>query len=211
MYASPEDYGLDPTMTSIPGDAQRYDITVRAQHGPPRLYRTLEVLSEQEVILGKGTRVWKVVEICEGKETGSPMALKDSWVDPRRAQEGAIYERLLADTSLTQGSTPSLPFLTVECHGDVYLENDGREVLDCTRTFDLQGIPTNMHITSRSEIMDEPADAEAPQNRLVHYRAVFREVCRPLSDERSLPVIFRALSEAALGAYLPNTYSGFAI
>ncbi len=186
-----------------------YDITVQPEGGPIRIYRTLELLSKQDVLMGKGTRVWKVVEICDGKETGTPKALKDCWVEPKRTPEGVIYERMLADVSGSQESTTNPPFLTVECHGDVYLDKDSREVLDCTRALDAQGGSVNTTIASRAELIREDTDTNVSCESLVHYRVVFGEVCKPLSDEQSLPVIFRTLSEATPGTYSVNLNVGF--
>ncbi|KAJ3541551.1 hypothetical protein NM688_g6067 [Phlebia brevispora] len=199
MYAEPADYGLDPTMRLL-DDGRRYDITVHSTIGPPRIYRTIDLLyiSDHYTIHGKGTRVWKVIEVKDGHEVGVPVVLKDSWVDPDRRAEGTIIEDVRSRSSSSDG-TLDPPCPTVECHGDVYLDNEGRKILDCTRRSGEDGLFTSVAVGSRGQIGCTAGESEAAAaGHLVHYRIVFREICRPLEDETSLSTVFRALSRASL-------------
>ncbi|KAF7794454.1 hypothetical protein EIP86_005588 [Pleurotus ostreatoroseus] len=193
ILATPAQHGFDPTVTAVE-DGRGHAITVRSSEGSTRVYRALELLSAQDVICGKGTRVWKVVEIHDGKEAGPPRALKDCWVNPSLIPEGTIYDQILADIPLPQ--QPSL--LQVEFHGDVYLDEGSGEFLDCTRSLDLSAHSSNASVTSRAELLSHSTEADKSCNRLVHYRIVFQDVCKSLGDETSLPVIFHALSETAI-------------
>ncbi|KAF7794453.1 hypothetical protein EIP86_005587 [Pleurotus ostreatoroseus] len=197
-----EQYGLDPTIKRV-GDSQRYDIAVHSPDGTTRTFRTVELLAggNSGAMHCSGTRVWKVIEMEDEVETRRTMALKDSWVGPQQEPEGAIYERFYLDKmAVKQESTTPSPFLTVVCHGDVYMDHPTREALDCTRKFRQ---PSSMHSTfkSRSEIIEEAVqgagDQSAPK-RLVHYRIVFNEVGKSLDRETSLSKIFQALSRVAL-------------
>lgn len=141
------------------------------------------------------------MEVEHGEETGRTMVLNDSWVEPGRQPEGSIYEQFsrAADTDKRDCTTPS-PFLTVECHGDVYLDGHTREVLDCTRhagsfadqTYRLR---SELTVPDGTPVVDGPPGP----SRLVHYRIVFQEVGKSLDRETSLFKIFRALSHAVLG------------
>lgn len=202
LFAKPEEYGLDPTMKRL-GSSQQYDVTVQSDTDAPRTYRTLELLAggDPDLLRGPETRVWKVAEIEDGKETDRIMVLKDSWVAPEQQPEGSIYEQFYraADIVKRDPTKPS-PFLTVECHGDVYLDGHTREVLDCTRH---PGPLADQTVKSRNELTVPGAtpivDGTPGASRLVHYRIVFQEVGKSLETETSLPNIFRALSQAVLG------------
>ena len=206
MTATSRQYGLDPTIKRV-GNTQQYDIAVHSSDGTTRTFRTLELLAggNSGAMQCSGTRVWKVVEMDDELETRQTMALKDSWVGPQQQPEGAIYEQLqLARIAAEQTSATSSPFLTVVCHGDVYMDHLTREALDCTHK--LRQL-SSMHsaIRSRSELIEQETVAgavtQSVPKRLVHYRIVFKEVGKSLDKETSLPKIFQALSRVALGMF----------
>ena len=168
--------------------------------GGARVYRTIELLSGgSRELRSKGTRVWKAVELVDGKEFGNPVVLKDVWVDIARPQEGETTQKV-RDTRCfddqeggNQGS-----FLTVVCHGDVFLD-EKRAVLDCTRFFASKN-GTLCARTPQHRTRSLPSKSKTPLSHcLVHYRVVFREVCSPLADEDSLPRIFGALTDITHG------------
>ncbi len=202
LFAKLDEYGLDPTMKRL-GSSQQYDITVQSATGVMRTFRTLERLcrGDPQLIRSSGTRVWKVVEIKDGEETDGTMALKDSWVEPGWHPEGSIYEQFYRVDTVKQDPTTPSPFLTVECHGDVYLDGHLRQVLDCTR-YPGSSL-ADQTVLSRNELIVSEAtpaiDGRPGPPRLVHYRIVFQEVGKSLVRETSLSKIFRALSHAILG------------
>ena len=176
----------------------QYDIMMRCNNGGSKVFRTLDLVADgTRELRGKGTRAWKAVEVIDGKECGRPVVLKDAWVDIARPQEGETTARVCeiarpaGPDSELQGS-----FLTVDCHGDVYLD-DERSVIDCTRRFCLKDgatvcVETPQH---RSTPLD---DTQVALSRcLVHYRIVFQEICSPISEETSAAMIFRALTDIA--------------
>lgn len=218
--ASEVDLGLDPTIVPWK-DTQRYDVLLRTNNGEVRTYRTLETLASYpaEKLFGRGTRVWTAIQIKDGEEIGEAVALKDAWVDLKRAQEGTVFERVqLADRppEYTQSSEDLFP--TVDCHGDVVLDEGTSEVLDHTRCFEESGARIGASASTREQLMhsldvwkasresrDGPSSKSDPKppsvKRLVHYRIVFHEVCRALCDETQLSAIFRALARIALSEY----------
>ncbi|KAF7794455.1 hypothetical protein EIP86_005589 [Pleurotus ostreatoroseus] len=202
LYAHPSNYGLDPTVTPVTGSNEQYDIVVHVQDGPSRTFRTLKPLCKKETLLGKGTSVWKVVEIHNGRENGPPMVLKDYWVNPQRPSEGAICQKIVADFQMTHKTVSQAPFIAVECYGDVYQDRDRRELLDWAGSLDSDDDDSDdsagTPIVSRAQLLDELAVTGTRSKCLVHHRIGFREVCKPLSDEQSIPTIFRVLAEAAL-------------
>lgn len=212
MYAGQSELGLDPSMTLI-NEGRQLDIAVHSENGGMRLYRTLGLLAERgpDALHGKGTRVWKAVQIVDGRETGGHIALKDAWVDAERPLEGMTFSQVLAachSTDPTQHIDDSL--VTVEDHG--YVVTDG--ALDCTRIISGRVDRHNTPSKTREDLLElirrsktSYPVASIPSLRLqnvsclVHYRIVYKEVCKPLSEERSLTTIFRALARIALSRY----------
>ena len=204
LYANRTDLGFDPTMELREDD--QYDIAIRLEN-TVKTYRTLELLSDSRTVdvMGRGTRVWKVVQVEDGQEVGEPMVLKDTWSDPERCPEGQLLEKVrAAERPDDMKIYVDKLFTTMVCHGDVHLEDDSR-TLDCTPLFG----PDNSSnpILHREEIRrgDEgygPWDSQyTRQRQRVHYRLVLKEVCKPLADETSLSKIYRALGDATLGKY----------
>ena len=195
------------------GNGDQYDITLHAEDGKNRVYRTQEVLSEPTSARGKGTWVWKAVSLEEGVELGEPVVLKDCWMERGRPSEGDIMERICATLRPPLGhDQPSLSLLTIECHGDVFLD-DSRDVLDCTRSLgDMAFAPylllpvsgrshsadgstttTESTTTDEDDVSHRHWKTPIPRS---HYRIVFKELCTPLSDETSPVTIFSALANA---------------
>lgn len=199
MYAEPPDLGWDPTM--IPSTDGQYDITVHPINGTTKTYRTLKLLSHSgaEDLRSKGTRVWRAILFEDGKEYGDPVILKDVWADSHRRYEGEILE------DIRSASLPAdlqrlieFSFLTVVCHGDVFLDPQ-RTILDCTRSIATEDPPASF--TSRSQLLNSQV-TECTTNRKVHYRIVFKEDCQPIHEECSVSRIFRALGQTACSASL---------
>lgn len=192
MYAEHQEVGLDPTMMSL--DHDRYDITIH-RDGQSSTYRTLSLLSDSgaESLLGNGTRVWNAVKIEDGHQCGEPVALKDSWVDPARCAEGATFESI---HKTNRSPEAQRLFVSVECHDDVLLYHGDHLILDYTPSCAPDG-PFSLY-RNRAELIGA-ASPEPKLQRKVHYRIVFKEVCRPLREETSLVTIFSALAQTALG------------
>ncbi|KAF7799146.1 hypothetical protein EIP86_010377 [Pleurotus ostreatoroseus] len=154
LYAQPHELGWDTSMVALP-DGSNFDITVRSVEGDIRIYRTMSLLSDSSTLttLGKATRVWKVVRLEEGKLSGSAMVLKDYWVGSTDPREGTIAQLIARDiAALKDGLLASSPFVHVEWHGDVILEDHGRMKLDCTRLF-----PDKSEVTDILYEGEEPA------------------------------------------------------
>ena len=75
-----------------PDGTTQYEISVRSTAGDVAVYRTIQSLDESgnSHLLGRGTRVWKAVRVQDGRDIGSPVALKDAWVEGSRQREGSI-------------------------------------------------------------------------------------------------------------------------
>ncbi|KAJ3557294.1 hypothetical protein NM688_g1548 [Phlebia brevispora] len=206
-YAEPHDLGWDPTMQQT--EHGRYDISVHSPDGTTVVYRTLELLSRSgvETLKGRGTRVWKVVRVEHGVESGTPMVLKDTWVDPDRESEGAVLEKLRdAKRKPDLQRFVDRTFLSREWDGDVFLDRTC-SVLDCTRIFGSGAV-----ISNRQELLSRFGDASgttAPPTQprhasdcKIHYRIVFRGVCKPIITETSVVKIFRALAQITIALQL---------
>jgi hypothetical protein len=88
-------YSIQP----VPGNRGQTVITFHPHNDEqnPRRFRTTQILSSYgaESLRGRGTRVFEAVEIDgNGDPNGSPVVLKDTWVDSDRTREGNIIASL---------------------------------------------------------------------------------------------------------------------
>ena len=213
LFADRSQLGWDPTIVSTRNPGQ-YDLTVEDADCTQTVYRTLELLSSTrtELASGKGTRIWKALEIRDGVPSGKPVVLKDVWRHEELGREGDSLSAILRSQpsphlrALLAGRT-----LTVLHHGDVVLRSSSRRdpCVDCTRRHPqnavrfLQKRPLtdarHVAVGERLEPDYVPPDGRRMLlGRLVHYRIVVAERCDPLSD-KPFPVIFRALSDVCKG------------
>ena len=168
----------------------QYDITVRSAGGDEEVYRTHGLLgSGGGDIISRGTLVWKAVRLDHGVEVGEPVALKDVWVDDWRPREGSIHAKIIEEA---QGDPDKerlkSMMLTVLIHGDVAVE----------------GAPDRTRVLPGEEIdVGQDPMAHSPplyhRHMRVHYRIVFKEVCKTLAFETSANVILKALADMCYG------------
>lgn len=213
MYATPQQLGWDPTMVRQKNG--QFDITVWSSTGQQSRYRTIKLLSNKDVdsTFGRGTRVWAVKELdSKGRQFGPELALKDNWIDSDRMREGFVYADLLKGYPDHASNPLCNFFLTVVTHGDVLIggEQDNTETLILraslphdTPLFDFgQARKRTIDATGNYRASEVGGDAPVePQLRSprVHYRIVFKEVCKPLFELSSLGDVFTALSHACVG------------
>ncbi|EED84056.1 predicted protein [Postia placenta Mad-698-R] len=241
MYAAEHEAGWDPTMQYVrkkngkndeleldKEDKPRLDIDVRDQNGTVVRYRTIRWLSDDGAndLRSRGTRVWEVCILSDDGEEGvDRFALKDQWIDADRQREGMIIEQLRnAKTKKSTRDIIDRSLLTVERHGDVYVEGmhdhthslmtrDGVPPLHIG--FKFQQIPedgvketTTTKLRKRTqagvgnyqtpnELRTASAQKIETYHPKVHYRIVFKEVCKPLREYTSLKDIFYILINAA--------------
>lgn len=226
MFAEPEDLGYDTTMRRVNtiGASPQFDISVfekketdsKPQH---RWYRTRRLLSNigAEAARGRGTRVWEVVRLDKHDEpVGPSRVLKDCWIDYDRTREGDIMKRII-DSARTPTAKSILEdcLLTVECHGDVYI--NGRP--DDTHALMRRGnaVPTDgyypLQRPARSRGKDErmyPRGSFLFTTKIIkkeiigyddkfHYRIVFEEVGISIDKLDSALDIFKCLTRALPG------------
>ena len=183
------------------GGTTHYDIVVRSPNGTEEVYRTQQLLagSGHYYPMSRGTRVWKAIKLESGKEVGTPVALKDAWVDVNRAREGATSASVL-EYAVSDAHQTALhdSLLTVLTHGDVFVAG----VRDCTRP-----LPTGEE-TAYDAV---PSCPESPEVRRmlswrsarvqqVHYRVVHEQIGVPLGEFTSLKTVFGALRDACGGS-----------
>ncbi|EED78588.1 predicted protein [Postia placenta Mad-698-R] len=242
MYAAEHEAGWDPTMRYVrkkngkndeleldKEDKPRLDIDVRDQNGTVVRYRTIRWLSDDGAndLRSRGTRVWEVCILDKNKEGVDRFALKDQWIDADRQREGMIIEQLRnanADKQTKDAIQQSI--LTVEHHGDVYVE----DILDHTHSLMARDDVPPMHSGSKLQQIPEDEVEETTTTKLskrtqagvgnyqtpdelgtasaqkietyhakVHYRIVFKEVCKPLCDYTSLKDVFDILISGLVG------------
>ncbi|EKM55402.1 uncharacterized protein PHACADRAFT_208921 [Phanerochaete carnosa HHB-10118-sp] len=210
----------------------QYDITVhnRLDNGNIQklVYRTEELISQMAAdgIYGRGTRVWSArLKTADGSK--SPLVvIKDYWVDIDRQREGAISR----DIQVAATRDPDeLKFLqkhlpTVYAHGDVLIAHSSDETpsLDdiiirhkgITASIDLiSGLARSREPTpdtpsshlSQSSFVDRFPRRIVQLDPKAHYRIVFEEFGRPLHDEKSLAVAFRAIHDVLLCLIIINS------
>ena len=208
------------------GKDVQYDITVHRRGSPALQYRTKAVLSNvgAEAIRGRGTRVWKAVQLVNGVETGPPVALKDCWVDSDRMREGEILDKIRGSvTDPRAAQVISRCLLSVACYADVLVEDE----VDTTDKLHRRGapIPANhgrLPLKLRADTIQ--ADSKpvvnatpTPEQRghvttdsvsflayspKTHHRIVFEEIGVPIYQVESLPKVFNALRQLVIGELL---------
>ncbi|KAF9807203.1 hypothetical protein IEO21_08318 [Rhodonia placenta] len=242
MYAAEHEAGWDPTMRYVrkkngkndeleldKEDKPRLDIDVQDQNGTVVRYRTIRWLSDDGAngLRGRGTRVWEVCILSDDGEEGvDHFALKDQWIDADRLREGMIIYKLR--NTKTDDATRDIidqSLLTVERHGDVYVEGmrDHTRHLMTRRgephhhyRFKLQQAPEDGvedtttaklskqtpagvgHYQTSAELRTASTQKIYTYHPKVHYRIVFKEVCIPIHEITSLKDVFYVLIDAAL-------------
>lgn len=224
-FASASHLGFDPTITPVwntnAGNNRQYEITVRSRDGTTSSFLTEHLISNigAEAVRGRGTRVWKVRKLVDGVPSGDPMVLKDCWIDHDRKREGDILDQLRSSAQNdTHKAIFSKHFLTVNCHGDVYVDSQ----LDNTKTLLRQDtdIPEDLgwyqlkhagpksgaeHVTmppvGRTPVTEQIPKAEdaVEYDEKTHYRIVFNEVAKGIDELTSMHMIFVYLSEVLIG------------
>ncbi|KAN0109363.1 hypothetical protein V8E52_009407 [Russula decolorans] len=219
-FADQTSLGFDPTIQPVTGGKGQFDITVHPHDDKqnPRKFRTMQSisLSGAEPLRGRGTRVFEAVEIDgNGNSTGSPVVIKDVWIDDDRNREGKIRALLDEDANDEDKQSAEEHFLTPICHGDVWVKintpDDTTDALmrglDVTRDpvldrdwlFTLQQTPLSRTSTqaSRSTSLQAGSLPQDPQERTyahkTHYRIVFKEKGIPIDRLRSLHDVMTAL------------------
>lgn len=204
-------------------DNGEFDIEVRTE-AETLVYRTVEILSNYsaESPLGSGTRVWSAQLLVDGEPSGELVAIKDMWIDVDRPREGDIL-RSIRSSMQAKGKQEVFDtyFLTVLHDGDVYVRDStqglyldesqlvfrGNRIPEDAPCLDLSMTPPlNKNATpaiGRDYYGDSITDqdqASRLRGEQVHYRIVFREVCRPLYVSTSMGESFSILGQICDGA-----------
>ena len=185
------------TLVGTSGGIPQYDMVVRSQNGEECVYRTSRLLFNggSENVLSKGTRVWEALRVdpTSGATLGEPVAIKDSWVGQYREREGSILARIHESAALLDEADRAClkdSLVTVVDHGDVIVGGEG----DFTRS-------TVWKNTRGFNKIRYGTYAPVVQ---AHYRAVYKEVCRPLCSEASLATAFAAIADICTSMILPS-------
>jgi hypothetical protein len=229
--ATREQLGYDESVTfvkfdEVHGGFQRvFDYLVSEDLGPERRFRTVRLITDRgsEVLTGRGTRIWEVVEMLKDESEPAPdrvhMVLKDSWIEDDRIPEFEILrdvrEKLKHDPGLHH-------FLNVECAGVVRQLDSTSDTtklsvcnLRAVKDLELQFDEMAETVESDSEtltclgwepsypIMKEPrltgSDLRKKRDFRKHSRQVFREVGTPITRLTSYPALLNALHGALCG------------
>jgi hypothetical protein len=140
-----------------------------------------------------------------GSEIGSPVVLKDIWINSDRTREGNILASLRATANGEDKELFGRHFLTTICHGDVWTELD---ILDDTANTLMRGLNIALDHDSllKSErnpfIQHYGSESRVIYAHKTHYRIVFKERGVTIDRIKSLPAVMTILSETATGAFL---------
>lgn len=234
MFAEPSQLGYDTTMRPVlvgttgsseghhsPNATFQYDIAVRSlDGGKVTWYRTERLLANigADAARGRGTRVWEVRRLdMAGNPVGPSRVLKDCWVDDDRKREGTTLAEIRASAETEEHKKAFTEhFLTVECHGDVYIGNEEDNTHSLHRRN--QTVPQDLDLYQlqlpppKSSTADQFYRAGAfPQFNTVydsivaygnksHYRIVFEELGTTIDKLTSAFDILKVLSIALFSA-----------
>jgi hypothetical protein len=153
--------------------------------------------------------VFEAIEIDRnGDPIGSPVVLKDIWVDNDRTREGNIVASLHAAANYEDKELVEKHFLTTICHGDVWTELD---ILDDTSNALMRGLNITPDRDSLFELQRRPfiqnyiprfvSESRLRYTHKTHYRIVFKEKGITIDLIRSLPDVMTVLTETVSGAF----------
>jgi hypothetical protein len=153
--------------------------------------------------------VFEAVEIDRnGDPNGSPVVLKDIWVDNDRTREGNIVALLHAAANDEDKKLVEKHFLTTICHGDVWTELD---ILDDTANALMRGLNITPDRDSLFELQRKRfvqiyiprfvSEWRLRHAHKTHYRIVFKEKGITIDHIRSLPDVMTVLTETVSGAF----------
>ena len=222
-FGTTSQLGYDPTVTHV-------EAAGKMQHEfrvGDATYRTLSVLSNfgADALLGRGTRVFQVYNTAD--PTRTPRTLKDVWVETDRKREGAIladlFTKIRSDTQGQSFEDARRHFLTVECHGDVTIDNRDDHTKyfwggqDFPAEYEEMQLPTTLTRRARASkasylsstggvwvnpLTRLPAKRKLRVSNRAHYRIVFEEVGVAAHSLNSLPDACKALYDAVEGSVL---------
>ena len=179
----------------------------------PRRFRTTKIISSYgaEPLRGRGTRVYEAIELdSNDNDSGSPVVLKDIWIDSDRMREGNILRTLHDDADEIDKKLVEKHFLTTVCHGDTDvglmrgLKVTTHEPFELQRTHFVREKKESGH---GSEGLRAISRLHAPHPILkyahkTHYRIVFQEKEITIDLIQSLPDVMSTLSDAVTGVFL---------
>ncbi|KAJ3548962.1 hypothetical protein NM688_g5229 [Phlebia brevispora] len=200
-FAQQHQLGWDPTMSIVErGGHVQYDITVRSRDAKAMVFRTIGILSDSgaRMVVGRATRVWKVVQLIDGVETEGPVALKEAWVDSAREREGEVHSRVMQSIyESEQCQEANDRFITVLIHGDVHVADSRDHAPTAVYKDAVPSAHFTRSLNSGSVHTVSPHLTTIPSQ--VHYRIVYNEVGEPLSAVSSLEIVFQALEDVLQG------------
>ncbi len=227
LFSNETELGWDPTLRRL--ENGQFDMEWQSKSGEKQVYRTLELISDYgaDALIGPAGRVWIAQRVVSGQLMGDPAILKDIWIEDDRKREGDIIREIYDSLPSDDQPEPSKPFLTVLCHGDVLVPSADNTTHPDNHTLHLHGrflsetcpiyrfTPAALRKTASrplkgavgthyTEAMLHERYIEPnliPISPRTHYRIVFKEVCRPIHDEISLPAVFKGLSQMPYGKY----------
>lgn len=200
-----------------------YDISAGARNSA-RKFRTIEMVycAPVDAMRGRGTRVWKAVEIGRRADPKKVFIIKDTWIDSDRTREGDVMTQILQDaTSDTHRAALEKIFLTVVCHGDVQWhghtsktrhldefklfatqlapQDSQRHESDSFRTRQTTGTCADRAFSRNAADEEKRPEYLIQYHAKTQYRIVFEEVGTPLHGLTSPGKIFEALKTISQG------------
>ncbi|KIJ10691.1 hypothetical protein PAXINDRAFT_101953 [Paxillus involutus ATCC 200175] len=216
--------GWNPTIQRVFVEGEtHYDITFQEQEDSPAVYRTVAIISDfaADAMTGRGTRVFKAyLRSLDGKSLSGPVnhvVIKDAWRDLDRDREDQILQKILNDIGQDKAEDAKKYFLTVLRAEDVSIKggtDDTRQLLhgattwgDCSwhdvwpdkepsRRSHLSSVGHAPACLTRQGI---PPAASANIQHKIHFRIVFKEVCQPIFELKSLRDVLETLLHAVAG------------
>jgi len=206
---------------------ESYKISV-FQHLPnngvkERKFRTVKILSDfgAAPIRGRATRVFEAYELDkEGNRTGESVAIKDTWMDADRLQEGDILHSMMKDVKESASDVTvdgAKYFLSVRTHGVVMIAGKQDSTLDLMMHGYTIPMDCNQFMLERTTSPSKPRVSKGGPSSVsvgdqtvrdyrqyspkVHYRCVFNEVATPLLHVQNTSEMFLVLNDVVQGGW----------
>ncbi|KAI0700876.1 hypothetical protein BC835DRAFT_1411725 [Cytidiella melzeri] len=222
-------YDITMRVVNTVGEGEKKQETVEE-----RVFQTEYLINGDgaKSLRGRGTRIWKVHRVTSDEEDADRSGvLKDVWLDEDRQGEGDILEDIRDQSDISELAKQVLKrrLLTPIAKGDVFIDG----VCDGTRTLITRGatipedankFPLHIPVThqpshARTTVSTIPSGSTniflpAPTHKVQrivkyfskrHYRIVFKEECKPLSEVKSLLDVFSTLYDITIALRVIHT------
>ncbi|KIJ10693.1 hypothetical protein PAXINDRAFT_101955 [Paxillus involutus ATCC 200175] len=219
-FTDDSELGWNPTIPRVVVEGEpRHDITFQEKEDSPAVYRTVAIISDfgADAMTGSGTRVFKSVQGKSAPGLFEHAVIKDAWRDSDRDREDQILQNILNDIGQDREEDAKKHFLTVLRAEDVNVKGRTDDTLHLLHGETTLGdyswyeVWPDREPSRRSHVSSVgrtptclthqsiPVATSANIQHKKYFRIVFKEVCQPISELKSLHDALDTLANTVMG------------